>query len=300
MDLRNKATLTTPERWLIASDIQAILLDEIFAETEWTARDGIFHGGTGLHLAHDSPRLSEDLDFMIAEPALDALEGAAGARIVDRTRMRVEGMLPGSALDFKSRDRGPGPDRLVTWDLRWRHPNRMGKVMVKLEFYATAPEALADYASYAEMRLPGLRRVKLRVEIPVPHLRSAWADKVKAISTRPEFKWRDAFDLGWISREFSRPGVRPSDVDLGEALRASARIYGKTPGELVEGLELRLADGTFGKLDEFVENMTLWFETDTHAAFVRNGTLEACLRSCETEVGSALVLVRSTIPGLRA
>lgn len=207
--------------------------------------------------------------------------------------MRILAPLPGSVLDFKWKDRGPGPDRLVTWDVRWRHANRMGKVQVKLEFYATTPECLSGYASFPEMRLPGVRGVRMRAQINVPELVSLWGDKVKAMSTRPEFKFRDAFDLGFISRYFERNHNRPDEVALTEALTASARIYGKELTDLVHGLEQRLSDGSFERLEDFMVNMSLWFEPETHAVMSANGTLSDMLARARGEAESGLAFAKA-------
>jgi hypothetical protein len=299
MDLGIKSGITDPERWLISSELQAMLLDELYIQTGWGGTDGVFHGGTALHFVWDSPRQSEDLDFMVAEQNLDTLAKAAN-RIVERVRLRALEHFPGSVLEFKSKDRGPGAvDRLVTWDVRWRHENRMGKVQVKLEFYATTPECLADYASFSEMRLPGVRNVRMRAEIQVPHLVSFWGDKVKAMSTRPEFKFRDAFDLGFISRVWERNGNRPSPADLAQALVASARIYGKSLEDLESGLDDRLSDGSFERLDEFKTNMSLWFAPETHASMSSNGTLAEMLARAKDEAAKGLEIVRlPAAPGL--
>jgi hypothetical protein len=292
LDLHARAGLTDPERWLIASDLHVILLDEIFIATKWTRRESVFHGGTALHLACDSPRLSEDLDFMVIEPGLAVL-AAAAHRIFDRVRMRILTTTPGAALAVRVKDRGPGPDRLVTWDVRWHHPNRIGKVQVKLEFYAVAQEALAGYGSHAELRLPGLGSVRLTVEIPVPNLAAFWGDKVKAFATRPDVKWRDIYDLGFISRQFEVTG-RPSSAELSKSLRASARIYSKETDEIASSLGVRLRDGTFDRTREFVDNMANWFAAETFSSFCRSGTLLDMFSRARSEIELALALLKRT------
>ena len=282
MDFTTRTGLTDPERWLIASDLHVILLDEIFIATKWTRAEGVFHGGTALHLACDSPRLSEDLDFMVAEHGLARLASVA-SRVQGRARLRILETTPGATLEFATKDRGPGPDRLVTWDVRWKHPNRVGKVRVKLEFYAVRQDVLADYRARPELRLPGLGQIRLTVEIPVPCLSAFWGDKVKAFATRPGIKWRDVYDLGFISRQFETNG-RPDESELLASLLTSARIYGKAPGEIAECLSRRLADGTFAEAKDFVENMANWLAPDTFASICRNGTLLDLFKRAHQEI----------------
>jgi hypothetical protein len=299
MDLSRMSSLTDPERWLVASDLQAMFLDEVYVQTGWSGRDGVFHGGTALHLAWNSPRYSEDLDFMVVEDRLARLAELA-PRIVDGVRMRILEGLPGSVVEFKARDRTFEGERVVTWDVRWKHENRQGKVQIKLEFLAARPERLADYASFKEMRLPGLDRVALRAEIPVPEKVAFWGDKVKAFATRPEVKWRDVFDLGFLSRQFERDRARPSSEELAHALEVSARIYNREACSLVDGLRLRLGDGTFVSSADYISGMAQWFDPDTYRNLAANGTLEEFFGRARTEVECGLELaMQAGTPSMR-
>ena len=56
--------------------------DASMAARRWEPGDLVFQGGTCLHLAHGSPRFSEDLDFLInARLKLDSLSEAVQAMI---------------------------------------------------------------------------------------------------------------------------------------------------------------------------------------------------------------------------
>src|SRR5690606_6637250 len=59
------------------------------------------------------------------------------------------------------------------------------------------PELMASESMY----------VRMRAQLPMATLDSVFCDKLVAVAGRPYIKWRDIFDLWWISqsREFTRP-----------------------------------------------------------------------------------------------
>lgn len=62
-----------------------------------------FHGGTSLHFSWRSPRLSEDLDFLIARSAADlgSIIELAGKKVAEAFRFRKS--------EVHGRDPGPDP-----------------------------------------------------------------------------------------------------------------------------------------------------------------------------------------------
>src|SRR3546814_16461626 len=80
--------------------------------------------------------------------------------------------------------------------------------------------------------------IRITTPIPMPELISSWADKIKAVATRPAVKWRDLFDLDFIATRWSISG-RPDDTALLEAVETPAAIYNRTVDEVREGSEER-------------------------------------------------------------
>lgn len=297
LDLRKKSTLTRSEALWLCSAMQSVMLDETFRIMKWTAADAVFHGGTSIHLAWGSPRFSEDLDFMVADEALDCL-AAAAPDVFSAIEKRVRLLLPKSSLAMKSSTEKPGRDRMDTWDLRWSHDMRQGVAKVKGEFYSVRPELLEDYRSRTIQTLPGSRTaIRIGNAIPVAELVSLWGDKVKAISSRPEFKMRDAHDLGFIARQFEASG-RPPDEELLNAVTLSGRLYGRSRSQTADGVQLRLEDGTMDRLDDFIVDMSRWFEPDLFETMQASGALDDLWSRTRAELEFAKgLLMDHPVPG---
>lgn len=213
MDLSSNSILNKAEQFEIASTLHAMLLEELFRETSWLAPQAVFHGGTALALIRDSLRFSEDLDFMVTPEAIEGLDIAI-EKVRGRVDFRMSMLLPGGRVSAK----GPKGDEVTKWEFKWDHPGRRGKVMVKAEFLVASANLLAAYRSTHVVPL-SRGAVAVSTPIPVPDLISAWADKIKAIATRPAFKWRDAFDLAWIVRCLTR------EDGAGEEEKSSRRYW---------------------------------------------------------------------------
>ena len=60
-----KRTLSAAEAFDLRQALHVSVLEALLASRRWEPGDLIFQGGTSLHLAHGSPRYSEDLDFLV-------------------------------------------------------------------------------------------------------------------------------------------------------------------------------------------------------------------------------------------
>lgn len=60
-----KRHLTSTEAFDLRQALHVATLDALMASRRWEPGDLVFQGGTSLHLAHGSPRYSEDLDFLV-------------------------------------------------------------------------------------------------------------------------------------------------------------------------------------------------------------------------------------------
>lgn len=189
-------TLETSSHW--ASLAQYRFLDALMSDPKLTLNQFAFHGGTSLHFSWRSPRLSEDLDFLMANTAGDL------RAIVERGRRKIEEAFraddPGFSIELidKSRDR----NRMISYQLKVSHPGYLGKTVVKIEFWKVDPEYLAKYP--VELRAPiKVGEMVSRISHPVPAatLETAYCDKLTAFATRPYLKWRDIYDLWWIGTQ---------------------------------------------------------------------------------------------------
>jgi hypothetical protein len=293
MAAEKKTAISKDEQFEIASTLHAMFLDALFRETDWMATDAVFHGGTSLALARNSIRFSEDLDFMITPQALGALTYAM-AKIAGRIDLSMSMAYPGGKVILK----GPKGDDVVKWELKWEHPNKHGKVMVKAEFFVTKPELLARYRS--THLVPTSRGiVAVRTPIPVPELVSSWADKIKAIATRPDFKWRDAFDLALIIGMIDKADLRAKgDKDLIgtpenkiAALEATAGIYDKSIDDVAEGLDRVLQSGALDDVKSYEKDMFRWFPDADFPRFKTTGMFERTLAETKREIELTVELI---------
>jgi len=182
----------------------AFYLDALMAEADWTTGEIAFHGGTSLRLSWNSPRYSEDLDFLLSRTAqnLDEIMVRVEARIQSMAR-RLDADLVVSMTD-KTKDAQRMPLFMITVS----HPNYLGTVKVKAEFWRTDPAYLRKYPT--QQRMPGSQLTAPSAldvfaltsnPVPAASLETAYADKLVAFATRPHLKWRDIYDLWWIGTQ---------------------------------------------------------------------------------------------------
>jgi len=292
VDLEKRSELTQEEEFEIASTLHALILKELFEETSWVAKQAVFHGGTALAMVRNSPRFSEDLDFMLTQEAAQELDVLMG-KVRERVNLRIGMEFFGSQVTVK----GPKGDEVSRWEFKWEHPNRRSKVMVKVEFLVTEADLLRAYQS--SHLVPTSRgAIGVSVFIPVPNLISAWADKVKAIATRPDFKWRDAFDVAWINQCLKREDPIPAEEYI-DALTATASIYGKTLEDVAEGLERVLASGAMDDVSTFEDDMGRWFLRKDAERYIAGGVFKRMLGEAKREIEKSLALVNDRIPGVK-
>lgn len=291
MDLRHTTNLSREENFEVASVMHAIILDTLIKQEDWVKSDAVFHGGTSLSIVRNSVRFSEDLDFMITEECAVGLEKAIrGAH--DRIALTLNGHYPNGNLEL----RGPKGQNVSSWVFVWSHPARRGNVQVKAEFLVTKRDLLANYASTHVV--PNSRRaVLVKSHVPVPVLVSAWADKIKAMATRPAFKWRDAYDLSYISRNMIREHF--SHDDKGRAIRATAAIYGTDLQDIENGLIRVQESGVFENVSAFKADMKRWFDPNTFEHMEKRDVFVEDLEVSSQEVSEAISIIRGMQPRMR-
>lgn len=288
MDLNKRSQYAAEERLEISQAMQIALLDQIAKKLRWSMGDAAFHGGTCISTAWNSPRWSEDIDFLLSSNLRDSLMKAV-PKIASAVRLQMDLAYPGCVIEFQVT---PGDetktDVIDVWHVKWQHPNRIGKVLVKAEFYATDPDLMTSYQS--TLARPSGHGVSVSVVLPVGDLVSLWADKVKAIATREGFKWRDAHDLGFVADSLDRRGW-PAASELLVALSTSASIYGKTLADVRKGLEARLEEGHFANTSAFITDMSRWYPDDMHVDFADRGLFDQFLTRSTQEIQRAIGLI---------
>ncbi|MGB6452829.1 MAG: nucleotidyl transferase AbiEii/AbiGii toxin family protein [Steroidobacteraceae bacterium] len=196
-----------------------------------------FHGGTSLHFSWQSPRLSEDLNFLVARSAadLDAIVERAGQKVAEAFRSQD----PQFEIEIKDRTREK--ERMISYDVRVAHAAYLGKALIKVEFWRVSPEYLAQYPVALRSPIQSGETVS-RISNPVPAatLETAYCDKLTALATRPYLKWRDIYDLWWIGTQTA------TRLDLSAVTRQF--LHNVSAYRTIDGLSPALA------LRKFLEN----------------------------------------------
>jgi predicted nucleotidyltransferase component of viral defense system len=200
-----KRTLSAQEMFDLRQLLHVATIEAIMSSNRWGPGDLVFHGGTSLHLVHQSPRFSEDLDFMVRAD-LDLGKIAAGVQ----RRMAHAPWLPvGCELSIaKAKDE----NRLHSFVVKIGGEQIMGSVKVKVEMWRTERRLMMSIntvvAPITGVRGGAIDRPSL---VPAADLKEVWLDKVFAQGGRPYTKARDIFDMYWLTQN----GIDPSlTVDL--------------------------------------------------------------------------------------
>ena len=114
-------------QWAVLGHVA--LLQCIGDASKWTSRDFAFHGGTSLHLSRNSPRYSEDLDFLLSKNAANRLL-AEMQRIAARLREML--LMSTPALTVSVRDKSA--ERMGGFDFTFAQPGILRAVKMKAEF----------------------------------------------------------------------------------------------------------------------------------------------------------------------
>lgn len=211
----------------------AYVLEALMVESSWTCRDVAFHGGTSLHLSWNSPRHSEDLDFLLSREVSDV---KSVMRSVER-RVQERFMRDDPTILIEVKDKTRDEERMPYFQVYVSSSARLGKAMVKVEFWRVDPEYLAAYPT--EFKTPvavGDMVSSIQNPIPAAKLATAYCDKLTAFATRPHLKWRDVFDLWWIATQTREPLDLP---EVGRQFLHNVSAYSTREG-LSPGNALRL------------------------------------------------------------
>lgn len=297
IDLTQRRELSWDEKNRISVMMHYTLLDGIFRAAGWRKGDAVFHGGTSLKVNWMSPRYSEDLDFMVSDEKTGDLDDIV-RDAKDKMSGRLMADLPNS--DFRMRGEQT-PDRKVTrYNIRWSHPKRIGKVMVKLEFYEAPSVELARYGCRVAVPDPDrLTRAAVTTPIVVAELESILADKIVALAKRPYFKLRDTFDFWYAHTRLKEAGLLPDAASMARMVEDVGAIYGYDVEELVEGLNRAVvtldevlaeiaADGNSERLNR---DMGRWLPTALHEGYSMSGTyrdIVARTRECVMQTSAAM------------
>jgi hypothetical protein len=214
----SKTHLTAAQVSEVRQALQVATLEALLASRRWQPGELVFQGGTSLHLAHGSPRFSEDLDFLVQSALkLDAL--AAGVQ----QRLAGTPWLPaGTALTVSKAKDGHNPHAFV---VTVGGEAVIGAVRVKVELWQADKAAIEPLrVSVIPVRLASGPAAGAQAFVPTADRREIFVDKVFALGARPYLKPRDVFDLHWIQAR--EPAF---ECTVGDLCLRLATYPGETP-----------------------------------------------------------------------
>lgn len=290
MNMSQRGHLTPSEKTLTAQTLQIHMLDAIAKGAKNKSGRMVFHGGTSIATVRGSDRWSEDLDFVISPSMAEELEKIRG-EVEDQANRRIQDITPGAEFELldkgfqKGKVRVADPGTVMRWTGRWKHPNRLGVVKVKVEFYVAQPHVVALYdADEAKPEAVGVRSFH---ELPCASLKTFWADKIMAMSARPAMKWRDVFDLGFIMERLGDV----SDQDLIERLGIAKDSYRSSFSEVLSGLQRDMIMSVPEARETFIQEMEPWLPVLDYTRLKGNGSLDRYFDSCCSELERARIVI---------
>lgn len=187
-----KRHITSNESFELRQALQIAVLDALMQARRWAPGDLIFHGGTSLHLAHGSPRYSEDLDFLVnASLKLEPLATAVQTRLADTAWLPT-----GTVLKVSKAEEGANPHAFL---ITVSGAEIIGSVRVKVELWQTNKQVMSALkVEVATMKSVSGPTSGIQTFVPTADLAEIYADKVFALVARPYLKARDVFDLHWL------------------------------------------------------------------------------------------------------
>jgi len=230
--------LTHTEHRNIADTLHRLVIMELIEAGDWSCKNMAFQGGTSLHLVWESPRYSEDLDFIIAETAEEYL-----APSMQKVKRKVQSWMSGKYPECKIevKDRRREDNAVKKFDVVWSEPSMMGTVMVRVEFYTVEQELVQLYEPVLR-QVDSEKIVRLHATIPAAQREWIYHDKLHAISDRPFLKWRDLFDVWWLrtqSKGSTGRGLTPpwEDKEFWHRATIVNAMYHSTPQGMIPGLK---------------------------------------------------------------
>jgi predicted nucleotidyltransferase component of viral defense system len=227
-----KRKLTSTEEFDLRQALHVAVLEALMVSRRWQPGELIFQGGTGLHLAHGSPRYSEDLDFFVDESLnLQTLDRAMWSRLSTLSWLPHD-----MTLTVSKAKEAHNPHSFV---VRLAGEEVIGGVRVKVELWRTATDAMSSIGvSVVPVKLVQGPAAGMQTFVPAATVAGIYVDKVFALGARPYLKSRDVFDLYWIERQADAPWVCSTDD-----LRVRLATYpNETPAGWLEKAEERRAE----------------------------------------------------------
>lgn len=223
-----KIQMTAQAQFDLRQALHVATLDALLASRRWLPGELIFQGGTSLHLAHGSPRFSEDLDFLVHSTLnLEVIGQIIQERLAETAWLPSETSL---TVTKANPDRNPH-----TFVVAVSGPNVIGSVRVKVELWQASKNAMSPLrVIVAPVKLASGPNAGAQAFVPTADLNEIYTNKVFAVGARRYMKPRDLFDLNFIL------GKEPNFVVTEADLRVRLATYpNESPDTWLEKARLR-------------------------------------------------------------
>ncbi len=204
-------------------------------------RDLVFQGGTCLAMAWDSPRYSEDVDFLFSRDK-DAAPDRAMGKALQLVRDALQLRDPLGKVEVVKKERGQ-TNPLIIYQIKYTHQERRGKIQVHADVLRIAAASLHSYRrAIRSVRPPAGSGYRLDVVVPVATPQMLYVDKIFAMAFRPNPKWRDFFDVWWMRSQMRPflPAPHEWRQEFVENVKTNLEIYGRMELELLQALKSRV------------------------------------------------------------
>lgn len=254
MAIAKRKNITKKIQLEVSEQLHIAMLSSMFSIPSWKPDDIAFQGGTSIHLIWQSPRYSEDLDFVLRRDFAPELLGKTLQRAAKETEQQLTKNYPGCSVELI--DKRKDEKQLKLFDLKWEDPNYFEKVTVKIEFWAIDQNLIVDYSRDLKPIALPFQNIKsaMSTVIPCAQTKSLQGDKVVALGARRPIKWRDMFDLYWITQQYGDIATN----DLVELAKKSLSMYEADCDKLIQGLEEFVAMADEAIVEQSRKQLSAW------------------------------------------
>jgi len=244
--------------------------------------DLVFQGGTALRLCYGAERLSEDLDFAggnnFDRDSLNGISDTVRAAITRRYDVDVLVKEP-KRLVFDHLEPEKQKVAVERWQIKvitMRGRPDIPQQLIKLEV-ALVP-AYTRVIRPLMVNYPELPEGYANTLLPVESLSEILADKLIAFPTAKDIRYRDIWDLRWISM---RPAQSFDQVE--ELVEQKVRDYGISDySKRVKSIMSQI--GPLVESPEFLNQMRRFVPSDTLSRTIERPDFRTHLVECLTEL----------------
>lgn len=229
--------------------LQVATLAALTNSRRWEPGELAFQGGTSLHLAHGSPRFSEDLDFMVRGGL--SLEGLA--KEVQRLIQLPQSVSPDLSITVSPSRDGKNPHSFV---VSLCGPDVIGSAKVKIELWQTDRDVLKRLqVVVSTINSPS----GFPSYVPTITLDEIFADKVYALGARTRLKERDVFDLWWLTERSGRsPQLDSNSLVERLSIYPNGSAIQTARNWLANALDRHSRLGTPAAVDSVLADLSRW------------------------------------------